>query len=279
MHVLGNNIGRCVAMLLRPLARFCLRHGQSYQEFSEIAKLAFIRAADETLSQEGAKVNVSRISVLTGIYRPDVTRLIDAAEPSMPSSASLTSRVLSLWEQDPTYRTKGGQPRTISYQGESNEFHQICSRVSKAINPGTILFELERNSAVEKTSRGLRLTKRENRIVSDPMQGFSILARDLDTLIRAAEQNLVDPQRITNLHIRTEYDNILKEHIPKIRRWMVDEGKRFHKRAREFLARYDQDINPGKSTGDAGAKVCISAFSFTEPGDIPGAPIPPPRKM
>ena len=62
--------------LLKPVALFCMRRSHfSFQDFVEIAKVAFIRAAEEELGQSTQKVNVSRISVLTGIYREEVTRI------------------------------------------------------------------------------------------------------------------------------------------------------------------------------------------------------------
>jgi hypothetical protein len=75
----------------------------------------------------------------------------------------------------------------------------------------------------------------------------------------------VDPK---NLHIHTEYDNVPTKDLPKIRAWLLDQGKAFHRRAREYLSRFDRDVSRTSSESDSGSgRVIVTAFSWTEVSD------------
>ena len=62
----------------------------------------------------------------------------------------------------------------------------------------------------------------------------------------------------------TRFDRIDPDKLAYIRHWLVEEGKKFHEKARKFLARYDEDLNPniGPLRGDV-AEVTVSTFSHT----------------
>jgi hypothetical protein len=48
--------------------------------------------------------------------------------------------------------------------------------------------------------------------------------------------------------------------------WFLTEGKKFHRRARAFLSRFDRDVHPrDERGGSAGAKVAVTMFSLTSP--------------
>ncbi len=257
-----------LAMLVRPIVRFCLRRSHSVQDLIHVAKLAFIELAAEEIERANKKVNMSRLSVVTGLHRRDVAKIFSERKPASEDRLSLVERVIGQWRHDKRFALGGGQSKTLSFKGENNEFQQLVRTVSTAIKPGTILFELERMGAVKKTSRGLTLVLELGGFANFPRKGFEVLATDIDTLIQAAEENLlVEKQEkgISNLHLHTEYDNVFRKDLPKIRKWLVTEGKVFHKRAREFISQFDKDINPDHEGQVAGQRVVIGTFALTPP--------------
>ncbi len=252
----------CLQLLLWPVIRYCMRHSYSYQDFINVAKIIFVRAAEEEIRKSTTKVNVSRISALTGIYRDDVKRIYyEKPEPSA-EPLSVLGRIIGQWEQDSRFRNAAGKPRVLSYQGPDSEFHELVSAVSMHLNPGTMVFELQRIGVVEKTVKGLKLVRQLAAPEDDLRRGFEILSNDMETLIQAIEENLYRKSRISNLHIRTEYDNVFTKDLPKIRLWLIKEGKKFHRKARNFLSKFDQDIHPNPKA-ESGGKVTITAFSVT----------------
>ena len=255
---------QAIQFLLRPIVRFCLRRAHSIQDFMEAAKIVFIDIAADELTRADERVNVSRLSVLTGLYRKDVTRIYKEQQTGHSEPQSILGRVIGHWRHNKRFTNKSGQPKVLSLKGEKSEFRLLVQTISKNINPGTVLFELERMGSVERTPNGVKLVRQMPGFGRNPQKGFELLSKDIQTLVDAVQENLLSKVRPSNLHIRTEYDNIATEHLPEIRRWLIDEGKVFHRKAREYISKFDKDINPELGDGSqGGGKVVVNAFSFT----------------
>ena len=248
--------------LIRPLARFCVRHRIGIREILELLKQELSRAAAEELTSQGSSANVSRISAITGIHRKDLPRLIRDL-PKDPESRSVLSRVIGHWQQQTKFRTTSGKPRTLSISGTDSEFHALVKSVSADLNPYTVLQELERFGAVERTSQGLKLAHRVWVPKGDIKQGFEIVAKDISDLLTTVEENVTsrEPQ---HLHLRTEYDNIPAKFMPEIKEWLMREGSALHQRARNFMARMDRDENKGIQPGTDRIRVVLGSFGKTE---------------
>src|SRR3982751_4722255 len=65
----------CLALLLEPVADFCVARGLHFQDFVELAKASFAGAAARRLQADGKAVTTSKLSVMTGIQRPEIKRL------------------------------------------------------------------------------------------------------------------------------------------------------------------------------------------------------------
>lgn len=259
-------------VLLKPVVRFCMRHAVRLQDCLELLKAAYIEVAREELLRANEKLNTSRMSVMTGVHRKDVDRLL-GEDRELKLSSNIISRVLALWQFDKRFLGQQRQPRLLSFEGKGNDFSKLVSLVSNDVNPSTILFELERSGTVERTERGLRLL---NKIaLSGSEEGLSLLAADQSDLFLAVEENILTTPEIPNLHLKTEYDNIPPEDLPEIRDWFLREGSAFHERARAFLSRFDRDVQSPISRGTGAlpanttrpsdrARVALGTFSFCE---------------
>ena len=253
----------CLKAVLRPIVHYCMRRSISIQTFFEFSKVLFLEVAEEQMRNKRQKVNISRLSVATGLHRRDVMRIYDKGAIDKPSP-SIASRVIGQWEQDSRFQTKAKKPKLLKL--DKNEFNKLVALVSKDVHPGTVLFELERMGAVERTAKGLRLKTSTHVIKGDPSEGIRLLGIDLRDIIAAVYQNLFDNPTPKNLHARTEYDNISMSDLPTIRQWMIKEGAAFHSRIRNYLSQFDLDINPKDST-EGGVRVVLGTFSYTEAND------------
>ena len=245
--------------------RLALRHGVTFQQFHETVKRAFVESAAHDLKAIGAKQNVSRVSVITGIHRNEVGRILDAP-PAPDPEPSLAARVLSLWEQHPDFQASKGKPKVLNFRGPNNEFEGLVKRVSSHLNYATVLFELTRMNAVEKTKKGLVLKKASVDSTIDHRKAFELLARDFSALTGTLEANLSPDLDPKNLHIRTEYDNVPEHHLPVIKQFVLEEGRVFHRKMREQLSQYDADVNPPPvgSPKFKRMKVVVTAFFNSE---------------
>ena len=254
---------------LVPIVRFCLQRSIVVGDAYEMLKRIYVRLAREEIERSAEKANASRISLLTGLYRRDVQRVLADDITPLRAEPSVLSKVVGQWESDPRYKTSRGPSRVISYEGEGSEFYELVSEISSNVNPGTVLFELERNGAVTRTPRGLKLLRPTEAVREDEQRFFEILAKDLESLHRAAEENFRIRNVAGHLHIRTEYDNIYVGDLPQIREWMLEKGREFHKEVRLYLAAFDKDINRRAQQQDsAGGRVVLTAFSLTDPSPL-----------
>ena len=254
---------RALGMILRPIARFCLRHGLTIQDFTELGKVALVEAAERTIAATEQKANSSRISVVTGLQRREVNRIREngAAVESIP--LNLAGRVLGQWEQDPRFTNKDKSPSVLECSSPNSRFHELVRAVTRNVNPASVLAELQRMGAIEISARGARLLKRGGDFSQDRLGATELLAKDIETLTECVEENIAPGSHGGNLHIRTEYDNIYLKDLPKVRQWLMDRGKEFHRSAREFLAMHDKDVTPAADPHEpAGGKVQLQAFSL-----------------
>ena len=249
--------------LLRGVIRFCLRQGLTIQDIVETSKKVIVDTASEEIRSSGESVNVSRLSLLTGLHRRDVGRILKGEKP-LGAANNFIARIITQWEQDKRFKNKTGKPKALNYVGENSSFKKLVRAVSADISPATVLFELKRIGAVKETTNGnLELISNVYTVDKDASAGFEFTAKDIDYLLCAVEENLLSPDGTANLHARTEYDNIYKSDLPKIKKWLLREGSIFHKRVRDYLASFDKDINPSKGK-EGGGKVVIGAYSLTE---------------
>ena len=260
----------CLRAVLRPLVRLFVSHSHSIQEFVAIAKTLYVEAAEEELKRVGERSSMSRLSAVTGLNRRDISHIQGAAGAPLHQGASILARVLSNWENLPRFRGRGATPKPLTCDGESSQFFDLVRSVSRDIHPSAILIELRRAGLVRSQENCVELIESEAYAPQDLERGFSIIARDIATLLELGNENVVAPKTVRNLHLRTEFDNIDPAQIKPLKAWLLQEGKEFHRRARELFAKHDLDLS-SDSTGSAkGGRVILTSFgaAFEAPDKI-----------
>lgn len=269
---------RLLRYLLIPVAKYCLRHALQIQDMLEVAKAVFVEEACRQVEQTGEKVNTSRLSVITGLHRRDVERIYKRKE-IQETPQGLLNKIIGQWQYDPRFSSQTHKPKLLSCKGEESEFHSLAASVSRDINPGTVLFELERRDLISRKGDKVKLNemvlqvakKRDGQSWED---GFKILSLDLTDQIEAVQENLSIP-RVHNLHGRTEFDRIPLEHELEIRSWLLKQGSQFHTDVRDYLAKFDSDLSPEEhepessensnkknSAKSSYLRVSVGAYSF-----------------
>jgi Family of unknown function (DUF6502) len=137
---------RAVKRLLRPLVRLLLTYGVQYPFVAEMLKTTYVGIADREFQVEGKPQTQSRVSLLTGVHRKDVKRLIHERGDGdgVPASVSLGVQIAALWLSDPDFVDENGHPRPLprsAIKGGSQSFEGLVARVSKDIHSRSILDE------------------------------------------------------------------------------------------------------------------------------------------
>ena len=261
-----NLLRECLVRLLRPIVKFCLSHGLKLQDVTESLKVEFIESAKSEAKRQGFPSSVSRLSVMTGVHRPDVQRLFEGrGEEREPKNQ--IGRIIGQWQHDKRFTTPSGKPKTLAIQGKQSEFVDLVQSVSADLNPYTVLFELERSGLAERSKSGLKLISRLYVPKGNVESGFDLLAKDMEDLVFAVSENIFEKTENPNLHIRTEYDNIPLEYYEPIRKWLLEAGSGIHEKARDFLSKKDRDLNPElkkKSESKSGLRVIFGTFARVE---------------
>jgi hypothetical protein len=276
-------VSATVRLLLRPIARLCIRHSLKHQEIVEMLKGVLVQTAREELQlSEGEEhgPSISRISLATGVHRKDVTRL-ERTSLEYRHPENVISKVMAQWQCDPRFTTKAGKPRLLSAHGQESEFAQLVKSVTGGnLNSYSVLFEMERAGILEKKGQNVKLLGRDLIHSEDVQAGLSVMAADANDLVAAVEKNLFENPNISHLHLRTEFDKIPLKDIERAREWILQEGSRFHKRVRKFLSSLDLDTIQGGNprveakesvplrTIESGAvsvgRVSVGTFSFDQ---------------
>jgi hypothetical protein len=159
-------VTQSLSVMLLPLAKMMLRSGFGAGELIGAAKQATVQAALIEVIPPGSRINVSRLSVATGLTRKEISsflssRLNGRSFLSKPTLEQRAWRVLRGWHTDPKYRESGGRMAALRFAGKQRTFSSLVKRYGGDVTPLSVLRELERIKVVTKTQSGtLRLHSR-----------------------------------------------------------------------------------------------------------------------
>jgi Family of unknown function (DUF6502) len=137
---------RVLRRILRPLVRFMLSQGITYPLLSELLKLVYVQVASEEFTLERKRQTDSRISLLSGVHRKDVKRLMPQIQEQAlpPANVSLGAQLVARWVSQKEYLDKRGKPAPLARlasDGGAMSFEALVASVSKDIRSRAILDE------------------------------------------------------------------------------------------------------------------------------------------
>ncbi len=147
-----DHLRRALALMFKPLVRLLISQGLTHAEFSEVAKEVYVEVALRHF-EPSARVNKSRVAVLTGLTRKEVKNVIDRAIESsaLEKTKSRPSRVLSGWYEDPKFTGPYGIPLELPYESQDEgqtSFSDLVRTYSGDMAPRQMLNELLRSGSV-----------------------------------------------------------------------------------------------------------------------------------
>jgi hypothetical protein len=134
-----------LARLLRPLVRLCIRSGTTFPALSQLLRELYVNVAEHDFGLPGKEQTDSRVSLLTGIHRKEVSRLRGAGAPvaTVPASVSRTSSIVSRWLADPAFSAPDGKPLPLARLAGDAEpsFEALVASVTRDVRPRAVLDE------------------------------------------------------------------------------------------------------------------------------------------
>jgi len=264
--------------LLRPLFRLLLRHQVPFGAFEELAKRAYIEVALNDFSIPGKKPSISRASILSGLTRKEVQRLLATSDDAAAASGALDSerynraaRVLTGWVRDRQYLDAKGQPKALSIDGDDG-FAALVRRHSGDMPARAVLDELERVGAVRRREDGLiELLARAYVPRSSPADKLAILGSDVADLIDTIGHNLEADDTDARFQRKVMYQSIPASALPAFRKRSAASAQALLEKLDQWLAEHDVANPPGHPDATR-ARVGVGIYYFEE-GAAP-APAP-----
>lgn len=145
--------------LLLPTSRLLLKAGVGVDQLIRAAKQAYVKAALAEVIPAGSRANVSRLSVVTGLTRKEVSSLLGqiwshGVRPTHSTKEQRAIRVLRGWANDERFRKPSGRPAELSVHGRRNRFALLVKLYGGDVTPRAVLGELQRMNAVLLTHGG-----------------------------------------------------------------------------------------------------------------------------
>ncbi len=145
---------------LRPLVKVMLARGLTFTYASELLKSLFVEVADRDFRLDGKVPTDSRVSLVSGVHRKEVSRLrgmLESGEEAVPEVISLGAQVVAQWMGAAPYVDAKGQPRPLARfasDGGELSFESLVARVNRDIRPRVVLDEWLRLGVVDVDGEG-----------------------------------------------------------------------------------------------------------------------------
>lgn len=268
-------ISAAVSRLLRPLVRILLRNGMPYGAFADLAKRVYVDVALTEYGVPGRKTSISRTSVITGLSRKEVQRVLrlpDADDVEAIAQYNRAARVITGWLREPVYTDAQGNPLPLPFEGPELNFTALVRQFSGDVPPRAILDELLRVGAVSRDPDGpIRLLARAYVPQTGEIEKLGILGMDVRELIMTIDHNLTHDPADARLQRKVSYDNLPAEVIPILRRISRTWGQTLLEQLDQWMSDHDRDTNPAV-TGTGRKRASIGLYYFEE--DISGEDSP-----
>lgn len=269
-----------VATLLRPLFRILLRHQMSFGAFEELAKRVYVEVALNDFGIPGKKPSISRASILSGLTRKEVQRLVSpppAGDAGVGERYNRAARVLTGWLRDKAFRAGNGKPLPLDLDGEIS-FTALVRRHSGDMPPRAMLDELERVGAVRRRRDGrIELCTRAYVPQSGAADKLAILGTDVADLIETIDHNLADHGDDPRFQRKVMYHSMPAAALPAFRRLSASRAQSLLEALDRWLAARDID-NPPDQPDLPRARVGVGIYYFEERAHA-GTPPPAPTRV
>jgi hypothetical protein len=205
-----------LARMLRPLVRLLIRSGITYPALQDLLRELYVNVAENDFALAGKEQTDSRVSLLTGIHRKEVSRLRGAGAPvsAMPTAVSRSAKIIARWMGAEGYQDAEGKPLPLARShpdAAAPSFEHLVEAVTRDVRPRAVLDEW--------IAQGIVFIDDAQRIVLSevafsPKDGGEALAyyfgRNLHDHIAAATSN-VSGDGPKSLERAVHYDGLTEE--------------------------------------------------------------------
>lgn len=239
-------LNQALLRLLRPLCRLLLRHHVPFSAFEELAKQVYVQVAMEEPMVAGVRATQSRASVVTGLTRKEVQRLL-----SIPASMhavtdekhNRAARVLTGWLRDPDFHDTRGRPKALQLVRGEGSFSALVKRYSGDMPVRAVLDELLAVGAVhEQADQSLMLAARGYVPGKGDAEKLAILGSDVADLIATIDHNLQHGAQEPRFQRKVMYRSFPAVHSAAFRKLSANAAQRLLEKLDRWLSEHSQGL-------------------------------------
>ncbi len=268
-------LNAAVLKLLRPLCRLLLRHHVPFAAFEELAKHTYVQVALDDFGIPGKKPTLSRASILTGLTRKDVQRLVADTAPERAASDegyNRAARVLTGWARDAEFHGPDGKPKALDPLEGTASFAMLVRRYSGDMPARAVLDELLRVGAVrQRDDQKLELVTSGYVPRSGETEKLGILGSDVADLIATIDHNLQRADTDPRFQRKVMYTDYPASELPAFRKLSSAQAQELLEKFDRWLAVHEKSDKTDHSSQPA-MRVGVGIYYFEEPM------VPTPRK-
>jgi len=190
--------------LFRPLARLAIAKGMRFADMAERLKRAYVDVACDLAAP---KASVSRLSVMTGLQRRDVARLLADSEQDSEIRPNALSRLVALW-----LARYDGTP--LPHHGPKGSFDAMARSIRKDIHPKSMLNELIAAGTAELDAGIVRLLKSAHLPLKGSEAQIEYLGKNVGDHLAVAVGNVLGDT--PEFELAVHYDGLSVEAVQEL---------------------------------------------------------------
>jgi hypothetical protein len=244
-------LNQSILRLLKPLVKILLTHGISVNEFMSLVKRSYVEVADQEFKLEGRKQTVSRIAVITGMHRKDVTyyrnkyrnKDFDASQEPETQFHNRAARVISAWITHTEFLDAKGETSILPIEGEKSSFSSLVLKHSGSMTVRAMLDEMIRVGAIEfANSDSVKLIQTIYVPKESDAQRIIYMGDASSDLLNTLSINLETPEA-NRLQLSTAFDNLPEECLPELKKICHQKSTKLLNELEFWLSKQDRDSN------------------------------------
>lgn len=254
-----------IRRILRPLIRVLLRNGMAYADLAALLRREFVEVAAEDFTLPGRKQSVSRVSVITGINRKEVKRILE--EPTELTSAenNRAARVITGWMRDAEYTDNNNAPRPLSWgvADAPHRFEALVKKHSGDMPARSVLDELVRVGAVTLNNDTVTLTATGYIPTASNDELLHLSGVAIADLINTIDHNLDPGNKTTRFQLSVAYDDVSHQGVELFRHLSKEKSTELLHYLDSFLSTQDRTVNPSIE-GEGKYRTGLGIYYFEE---------------
>lgn len=255
---------RTLKRLLRPLVKGLIGHGIIFPAFIELMRELYVDVAKRDFRVEGKEQTLSRISLMTGVTRREIRRILDKVEDDdrPPVNLSLGARVITIWLGHKDYLDSQNRPLPLplTARNDGPSLESLVASVSKDVRARALLDEWLRLGIVEMSGYIVKLKKTAFIPEEEYETKLYYFGRNLADHVAAGIHNLESDMPFFDRSVY--YDQLSLDSLEELREFIHAQGPSLllsvNRKARELA---DQDATSGKNLR---GRMTLGVYYFSE---------------